>query len=101
MIVARSPGGARWAKKATVAAPQRTTRADPMARAMRRSGARARRGRRAVGPGASPVVESRGLLTAASVDSGTLLLDEVRVIERRSSLCVLLPHVLQAGGDRE
>src|SRR3954466_8685269 len=64
MAVARSPGSASWAKKATVAAPQSTTSADSVLRTNCRATARP-------------------------------LLDEIRVIERRTSLRVLLPHVLQ------
>src|SRR6478752_5194655 len=87
MVVARSPGSASWAKNATVAAPHSTTTAAPILRSRVIATARARRGRIAfcaIGP-------------AAPVSS----LDEVGVIERRSSLCVLLPHVVQLRRDSE
>src|SRR3954452_6824231 len=93
MVVARSPGSASWAKNATVAAPHSTTTAAPTLRSRVMATARPRRGRiafSAIGPAVSAG-------SAAAVSS----LDEVGVIERRSSLCVLLPDPVQLRRDRE
>src|SRR3954447_4501787 len=99
MVVARSPGRASCAKKATVAAPHSTTTAAPTLRSRVKATARPRRGRipftaidtaSAIGPAGSAG-------SAAAVSS----LDEVGVIERRSSLCVLLPDPVQLRRDRE
>src|SRR4051794_33219213 len=85
MTVARSPGSSSWAAKATVAAPQSTTTAEAALSATVRARARQR-------TGATVLAESGPLRE-------TGLLSEVRVIERRPPLCVLLPHALQLRAD--